>query len=171
MNKPISLIVKACEKGIHKLFYEPVKRSMLGSHGVNVHIGSHLQGNLENVSCGNNVFLGANNVFLSSRARIRLGDDIMLGPGVTIITGDHRMDIQGKPMTAVTDSEKLPQNDQDVVLEGDNWIGANATILKGVTIGMGAVVAAGAVVTKDVPPMAIVAGVPARTIKYRGKKV
>ena len=55
----------------------------------------------------------------------------------------------------------------DIVVEDDVWIGYGATILSGVRIGQGAVVAAGAVVTKDIPPYAIVAGVPAKVIKYR----
>ena len=91
----------------------------------------------------------------------------MFGPHVTIISGDHRTDIKGKPMFEVTDAEKLPENDKDIIFEGDNWIGANVIILKGVTIGKGAVVAAGAVVTKDVPPYAIVGGGVAKTIKNR----
>ena len=62
---------------------------------------------------------------------------------------------------------KLPENDQPVTLCGDNWIGANVTILKGVTIGEGAVVAAGSLVIRDVPPYAIVGGVPAKVIKFR----
>lgn len=55
----------------------------------------------------------------------------------------------------------------NIVLEDDVWIGEHATILSGVTIGQGAVIAAGAVVTKNVPPYAIVGGVPAKVIKYR----
>lgn len=62
---------------------------------------------------------------------------------------------------------KLTQNDKSVTICGDNWIGANATILKGVIIGEGAVVAAGSLVINDVPPYAIVGGVPAKVIKYR----
>lgn len=54
-----------------------------------------------------------------------------------------------------------------MIFAGDNWIGANSTILKGVTVGEGAVVAAGALVNKNVPPYAIVGGVPARVIKMR----
>lgn len=55
----------------------------------------------------------------------------------------------------------------DIIVEDDVWIGYGATIMSGVHIGQGAVVAAGAVVTKDVPPYAIVGGVPAKIIKYR----
>lgn len=59
----------------------------------------------------------------------------MFGPGVTIITGNHRMNVIGKYMTELTDAEKEPSDDQPVEMEGDNWVGANVTILKGVTIG------------------------------------
>ena len=104
---------------------------------------------------------------MCTRARIIMGDHIMTGPNVTIITGGHRMDVKDKPMSMITDSDKLPENDKDIVLEGDNWIGANAIILKGVTIGRGAVVAAGAIVTSNVEPYSIVGGVPARKIKMR----
>lgn len=70
-------------------------------------------------------------------------------------------------MKNVGNDEKLPENDQDIKLEGNNCIGANATILKGVTIGEGAIVAAGAVVTENVKPFSIVGGVPAILIKMR----
>ena len=63
--------------------------------------------------------------------------------------------------------DKHPEDDQDVHIEDDVWIGTNTTLLKGVTVGRGAVVAAGALVTKDVPPYAIVGGVPAKVLKYR----
>lgn len=65
---------------------------------------------------------------------------------------------------------KLPENDLDVVFEGDNWIGMNSTILKGVTIGRGCVVAAGAVVNKSTPPYSVVGGVPAKVLKMRFTK-
>ena len=91
----------------------------------------------------------------------------MFGPGVTIITGDHRTDMIGRYMKTVGDNEKLPENDKDVIIENDVWVGANVTILKGVEIGEGSIVAAGSVVTKSVPPYSIVGGVPARVIKAR----
>ena len=122
---------------------------------------------IKNMIVGSDVHFGSNGVFMCTRARIRLGSHIMFGPNVTIITGDHRVDIKGKYMTEIIDAMKLPENDQPVTLCGDNWIGANATILKGVTIGEGAIVAGCSLVIKDVPPYAIVGGVPARVIKYR----
>lgn len=105
--------------------------------------------------------------FLCSRAKVVIGDNVMFGPRVTIVTGDHRIDIKDKPMINVTDSEKLPENDLPVIFEGDNWVGTGAIILKGVTIGNGAVIAAGSLIIKDVPPFAIVGGVPAKIIRYR----
>ena len=67
----------------------------------------------------------------------------------------------------VTADEKLPENDAPVIIEDDVWCGANVTILKGVTIGHGSVVAAGAVVTQSFPPYSIIGGVPAKLIKMR----
>ena len=100
-------------------------------------------------------------------APIHIGDHVMFGPRVTVITGNHRIDYVGKYMYDVKGSDKLPENDQPVIFVGDNWIGANATILKGVTVGEGMVVAAGAVVTKDVAPYTIVGGVHAKYIRAR----
>ena len=91
----------------------------------------------------------------------------MFGPAVTIVSGDHRSDIIGKYMIEITDSEKRSEDDLDVVIEDDVWVGTGAIILKGVTIGRGSIIAAGALITKDVPPYSIVGGVPARVIKMR----
>lgn len=120
----------------------------------------------ENIEVGNHVSIGMNSRFVTSRAKIKIGDYVMFGPHVTIVTGDHRIDLLDRPMMTITDKDKRPEDDQDVVFEGDNWIGANATILKGVTIGKGAVVAAGAVVTKDIPPLAIVGGGTGKGYRY-----
>jgi len=70
-------------------------------------------------------------------------------------------------MDEVTKTEKLPENDQPVVIEEDVWCGANVTILKGVHIGKGSVIAAGAVVIRDVGEYEIWGGVPAKKIKNR----
>lgn len=79
-----------------------------------------------------------------------------------IFHGDHEMSRRDIPMRLQGDSVSKP-----VVIGDDVWIGARSIILKGVHIGKGAVIAAGAVVTKDVPEYAIVGGVPAKVIKYR----
>ena len=75
------------------------------------------------------------------------------------------MPIIGRYIDTVRDEEKLPEYDQDVVIEENVWCGANVTILKGVTIGRGSIIAAGAVVTKSIPPYSLVGGVPAKVIK------
>ena len=114
---------------------------------------------------GNDISINSGAVFLSTKARIIIGDHVIFGPNVTVVTGDHRIDLKEKPISSVTDDEKLLENDEDVVFEGDNWIAANATILKGVVVGKGSVVAAGSVVVKNVPPFSVVGGVPAKVIK------
>lgn len=162
--------VKKSTGAIYKFLMSPIIRASLGKCGKNVKIPKGSFSGIENIQIGNNVSLGAGFIFLSSRARIIIGDDVMFGPRVTVVTGDHRIDILDRPMINVTDSEKLPENDKDVVFEGDNWVGANAIILKGVTVGKGAVISAGAVVTHDVPPYAIVGGVPAQVIRMRSEK-
>lgn len=121
----------------------------------------------QNITLGNDVAIGRDCLFMCTRAPIVVGDHVMFGPRVTVITGSHRMDLVGRYMTSVTNEEKRPEDDSAVVFEGDNWIGANATVLSGVTVGKGAVIAAGAIVTKDVPPYAVVGGNPARCLKMR----
>jgi tetrahydrodipicolinate N-succinyltransferase len=70
-------------------------------------------------------------------------------------------------MCDVTETEKQPEDDLGVTIADDVWVGTRAIILHGVTIGRGATVAAGAVVTKSVPPYAIVAGMPGRVLRFR----
>lgn len=119
--------------------------------------------NLDMVSIGDDVFIGEELCVLNSLAELKIGNHVMLGPRVTIITGNHRIDKIGSYMSRVTNDEKycmiqgIVQNpyDSPVLLEGDNWIGANSTILKGVTVGYGSVVAAGSVVIKSIPPYEI----------------
>ena len=156
------------KKVVNKLIVSNIIKSAFSACGSNVRIGekSEFYG-IQNIFVGNNVSIGSNALFMCTLAKIKIGNHVMFGPKVTLITGGHRMDLTGKYMDEVKNDEKLPENDRDIVLDGDNWIGANSTILKGVTIGKGAVVAAGSVVTKDVPPYAVVGGVPAKLIKMR----
>ena len=122
---------------------------------------------IKNITVHSNVAIGDGCKFITTKAKVIINDYVMFAPDVTVVTGDHRVDIKGKPMFCVSDKEKKDENDRDVIFEGDNWIGTKSTILKGVTVGKGSVVAAGSVVTKNIPKNAIAAGNPAKIIKYR----
>ena len=151
------------------MIISPLKTELVGACGNGVRMGAGVTAEgWQNICIGNNVSIGMECRFLCTRAPISIGNDVMFGPRVMVISGDHRTDITDRPMMTLTDSNKRANDDQEICFEGDNWIGAGAIILKGVTIGKGAVVAAGAVVTKDIPQMAIVGGMPAKVIKYRG---
>lgn len=121
----------------------------------------------ENIHVGDHVNLGYRPIILATRSKITIGNHVMFGPEVTIRGGNHRIDILGRYMADIKDHEKEPSNDPGVIIEDDVWVGTRAVILAGVRIGSGAVVAAGAVVTKSVPPYAIVGGNPAKVIRMR----
>jgi maltose O-acetyltransferase len=89
---------------------------------------------------------------------LEIGRDAMMGPDVTLITQDHRPTPDGR-------FEGYERG--KITIGDDAWIGARAVILKGVTIGRSAIVAAGAVVARDVEPFTIVGGVPAKILKER----
>lgn len=129
-------------------------------------ISSDIKG-IENITVGDNVLIPKGSTFYCTRAELKIGNKVIFGPKPTIITGDHRIDLIGKYIMDVSDDCKLPNLDLPVVIEDDVWCGANVTILKGVTIGRGSVVAAGAVVTKSFPPYSIIGGVPAKLIRMR----
>lgn len=108
----------------------------------------------KHISIGKNVFINFDCTLLALGG-ITIEDDVLIGPKVSLITESHPLDPEqrkgliGKP----------------IHIKKNAWIGANATILPGVTIGENAVVAAGAVVSKDVPDNTIVGGIPAKFIK------
>jgi maltose O-acetyltransferase len=109
-----------------------------------------------------NVVVGADCMFttplyLNASAPIRMGDRVVIGHHAMIITDDH---ITTDPLQRCGERISKP-----VVIEDGVWIGARATILPGVTLGAGSIVAAGALVARDVPPHTLVGGVPARPIK------
>lgn len=163
-------IIEKIHSAINRLIISPLKKRELERVGSSVLIASGTKMTYKNVSIGDDVYIGPDCAFVSTRAKIKIGNHVLFGPRVLIITGNHRIDLVGRNITDIRDDEKRPQDDEDVVFEGDNWCGAGATILKGVTIGRGAVIAAGAVVTRSVPPYCIVGGVPARVIGERFSK-
>lgn len=106
---------------------------------------------------GDNFYVNAYCHFLGE---IYIGNNVQIGPQTVIWARDHEF-------KAGALIREQGHNSQSVVIGNDAWIGAHCTILKGVVIGDGAVVAAGSVVTKDVPPMTVVGGVPAKILKER----
>jgi acetyltransferase-like isoleucine patch superfamily enzyme len=109
----------------------------------------------DEIRIGRNVFINQNCTFYDLGG-LDIGDDVMIGPNVSIITTGHPLDptqrrnvIIGKP----------------IMIERNVWVASGATIIGGVTIGENSVVAAGSVVTKDVPPNTLVAGNPARVVR------
>jgi acetyltransferase-like isoleucine patch superfamily enzyme len=114
---------------------------------------------------GSDVYIGPGAVFQASESAIHIASKVLFGPRVTIMGGDHNSRHIGEYMYDV--KTKSPEDDLPVRIETDVWVGTGAIILKGVTIGRGAIVAAGALCTKDVPPYSISGGIPAKVLGYR----
>jgi acetyltransferase-like isoleucine patch superfamily enzyme len=148
-------------------FLMALYRPLFGSYGREFWFDPAGDYSFGNIFVGDNVFLGRRPFLSATRAKIVIGNKVMFGPEVSIQGGNHRTSLPGRFMADVKDDEKLPENDLGVVIEDDVWIGTRAILLHGVTVGRGAIVGAGAVVTKSVPPYAIVGGVPARVLKWR----
>lgn len=117
------------------------------------------------IEVGDNVNIGPNVVLYAIYKKIIFGNNVLLGPNVTMVNGDHSIRKIGVPI--IDNHEKLPGDDADIVIEDEVWIGANVTVLKGVTVGRGSVIAAGAVVVKSIPPYTIAGGVPATVLRKR----
>ena len=108
-----------------------------------------------NIRVGRKVFINQACV-LNDIGGIDIGDDVMIGPRVSLLTSGHPLDPERRRRQIVA---------APIVIERGVWLGAGATVLQGVTVGADAVVAAGAVVSRDVPPRTLVAGVPARVVR------
>jgi acetyltransferase-like isoleucine patch superfamily enzyme len=108
-----------------------------------------------NIRVGRKVFVN-HGCTLNDIGGIDIGDEVMLGPNVSLLTSGHPVD----PVERTRRITAAP-----IAIGRNVWIAAGATVLQGVTVGDDAVVAAGAVVTKDVPAATLVAGVPARVVR------
>ena len=116
---------------------------------------------------GQNIILGSHTriqpfciLWASPNSKIRVGKYSGLGPGTMIFSSNHQYQ-PGVPY------HKQPWNEKDVTIGEDVWVGAGTMIMAGVTIGDRCVIAAGSVVTKDIPPDSVAAGVPAKVLKSR----
>lgn len=130
------------------------------SYGENFYFGSGLFVRPNSVHIGNNVYIGRNSHL--SVKEIIIQDYVMLASNVSVVGGDHSFKIPGIPIR-----ESGRDEEKKVVIKRDSWIGHGAILLHGITVGEGAIVAAGSVVTKDVEAYSIVAGSPAKKIKMR----
>ena len=133
----------------------------------------HINGNprihsTASLRCGSNIYLGLNShinqyccIWASENSKILIGDNVLMGPGVKIFSSNHGMSRTDIPMNI------QPIKEKDIVIGDDVWIGANSVVVAGVKIGKGSVIAAGSVVTKDIPEYIIAGGIPAKPLKKR----
>ena len=126
--------------------------------GDNINIGYGARVH-KNTIIGNQTGIGRN---CELQNGVVLGNKVLMGPDVYVLTQNHRFDDLTKPILEQGMTEVKP-----VVIEDDVWIGARVVILPGVRIGHGSIIAACSVVTKNIPPMVVAGGCPAKVIKTR----
>lgn len=125
-------------------------------YGVNIHVGQ-------------NCFVNYNSVFLDV-APITLGDNVLIGPNVTLATPNHPFLAEERAYTDYPNGCHELEYAEPITIEEHCWLCAGVTVCGGVTIGAGSIIAAGAVVTRDIPPNSIAAGVPARVLRQIGER-
>ena len=171
----------------HKLRYFIYKNFFAGcGEKIFIGVGCYLKG-FKNISLGNNVSIGmqsqiyasgdgeekieiedhvtlTSNIIMNADCggTIRIGKRVAIGPNTVVRASNHKFADKNVPF------QLQGHEPGKIIIEEDVWVGANCVILPNVTIGKGSVIAAGAVVTKDVEPYAIVGGVPAKNIGTRG---
>jgi acetyltransferase-like isoleucine patch superfamily enzyme len=127
-------------------------------HGAVLHVYNFRDMPQSGIKIGRNSLIGEYSV-IRGQGGVTIGDRVYTSPFTQIIAVNHIFDDPKRPFV------EQGITAEGIVIEDDVWLGASAVITDGVRVGQGAVVAAGAVVTKDVPPHTVVAGVPARVIK------
>lgn len=133
----------------------PYRKFSLGDYSV-IESFACINNAVGDVIIGDHTRIGLHNTIIGP---VTIGSHVNLAQGITVTALNHNFDDAEKRI------DEQGVSTTPVVIEDDIWIGANAVVLPGVTIGHHSVVAAGAVVTKDVPPHSLVAGVPAKIIK------
>lgn len=137
-----------------------IVRKSIGSCGSNLAVNGRFRGFGKHVHLGNHVNFN-DNVFINGSGRVDIGSYFHTGVNLTIISSNHNYE----------NAESIPYDkkriEKPVVIKDFVWCGNNVTIIPGITVGEGAIIAAGSVVVKDVPDHAVVGGNPAKIIKYR----
>ena len=118
-----------------------------------------------NISFGDDLFVNFDCIFMDV-APIKIGNGVMFGPRVSIATPVHPLLAEERIIQKYPDGYHDIEYAKPVTIGNGVWIATNATICGGVTIGDGAVIAAGSVVTRDIPPNCIAGGVPCKVIRY-----
>lgn len=138
-------------------------RKSVGSCGSNLAVNGSFRGFGKHVHLGNHVNFN-DNVFINGSGEVWIGSYFHTGVNLTIISSNHNYE----------NAESIPYDrvrvDKSVIIKDFVWCGNNVVILPGVTVGEGAILAAGSVVVKDVPDLGIVGGNPAEIIKYRNRE-
>lgn len=142
---------------LRRLLYRRVYGIRMAPYSVVYH-GAEIRGSW-NLSIGRGSVIGDHALLDARRVGIRIGDNVNIGSHVSLYTGQHNYNDPYFRPTA--------DNVGPITIGNRAWIGPNVVILHGVSIGEGAVVAAGAVVTRDVPPFTLVGGIPAKQIGER----
>lgn len=141
------------EKGLRR----SVLNGLFGSIGQNVVIESPFYCDYGfNIDVGENSFINVNCVILDG-ARVTIGRNVFIAPNVGIYTAGHPLDVERR--------NKGLEYALPITIEDDVWIGAGVHIMPGVTIGSGSVIGGGAIVIKDIPPMSLAVGNPARVVR------
>jgi acetyltransferase-like isoleucine patch superfamily enzyme len=136
----------------------PLKSRLLRWMGANVSLEARVTSSVRwwgtgRLEIGRDVFLGHEVLISGGDATISIGNCVDIAPRVMLIAGTHEIDMRGEHSAGRSHS-------RDIRIEDGAWIGAGTTILGGVTIGRNAVIGAGSVVTRDIPPFTVAAGVP-----------
>ena len=163
--------IKSWRRGLHSLFSQyilPFDHNRYAKIGVNSIVMNNSHVVPSNMEIGENCIIQDKLNFITNKGRLLVKKYSVISSGVTIVPDSHRLTV-GVPfflsaIAHINDVEGI------VCIDEDCWIGTGAILIGNVHIGRGSIVAAGAVVTKDVPPYAVVAGVPARIIATKFNK-
>lgn len=158
INK-IILKIDAYKNKMYKQYYTELVKKNAASCGNYLTVNGQIFGDIKILHLGEHVNINPNATFLG-KGPIYIGNYFHCGMNMTIITSNHNY----KGSKIPYDNTHIPKK---VIIQDFVWIGHQVIILPGVTIGEGAIIGAGSVVSKDIPPLAIAAGNPIQVIKYR----